>query len=660
VKETQNNKYYLAVSVSLITFAVYLTSLHHGFVEWDDAQYVVENPHIRSLDWSFLRWAFFDFYASNWHPLTWLSHAVDYSIWGLNPLGHHLTNVVLHAVNTWAVVFLAIVLLGAARERMDANESWLDERMTLITAGVTGLLFGLHPLHVESVAWVAERKDLLCAFFYILSMMTYTKYAVTGSGRIQQKGGLSPFWNKRYLFSLGFFILALLSKPMAVSLPAVLVILDWYPFGKIQSLASFWKSVVNKLPFIILSLGSAVLTILAQSAGRAIVSMESVPLSTRLIVAAKALVVYLWEMVWPFNLSPFYPYPTVVSLLSWRYLFAIAIVIAISTVCAIAARRQRLWMTLWGYYVITLLPVIGIMQVGRQAMADRYTYLPSLGPFLAIGLAAAVIFQKVISKSRRRLTARLIVVLGLFLLSFMIHITIGQIGIWQSGIKLWSHVIEQRPERLYLAYYYRGLAFENTGQPEKAVEDYNTAIALNPDYREAFISRGSALEKMGRLDSALDDLNRAIALGPTYKAFFNRGVILEKMGRIGGAIADYLSAIVLNPSGYDAYLAVARSYGRAGSFDKAIEYFSRCMAMNPKDADLYNDRGLSFFFLGRSDRALQDFNMAISLDPTLAIAYRNRGNLNLRRGDKMSAISDYQKACRFGDERACGALGTIR
>jgi Tfp pilus assembly protein PilF len=659
VKVTPNNKYYLAVSVSLITFAVYLSSLHHGFVEWDDAQYVVENPHIRSLDWSFLKWAFFDFYASNWHPLTWISHAVDYAIWGLNPLGHHLTSIVLHAVNTGAVVFLVIGLLRAARERTDADKSWPDERMTLITAGVTGLLFGLHPLHVESVAWVAERKDLLCAFFYLLSLMTYIKYVVAGNGRIEPKGVLSPFQDRRYLFSLGFFILALLSKPMAVSLPAVLVLLDWYPFCKIGSLSSFWKSVVNKLPFIILSLGSAVLTILAQSAGRAIVSMEAVPLSTRLIVAGKALVVYLWEMAWPFNLSPFYPYPTVVSFLSWRYLSALAIVIGITTACVIAARRHRLWMTLWGYYVITLVPVIGIVQVGRQAMADRYTYLPSLGPFLAIGLAAAVVFQRGMSKSHRRLL-KPIAVLGFLLLSFMIHITVGQIGIWQSGVKLWSHVIEQRPERLYLAYYYRGLAFENTGQPEKAVEDYNTAIALDPDYREAFMSRGSALETMGRLDSALDDLNRAIALGPTYKAFFNRGVILEKMGRIGEAIADYLSAIALNPSGYDAYLAVAGSYGKAGSFDKATEYFSRCIAMNPKDANLYNDRGLSFFFLGQDDRALQDYNMAILLNPTLAIAYRNRGNLNLRRGDKESAGSDYQKACRLGDERACGALRVLR
>ncbi len=682
MKGTQNNSFYLAASVSLLTFAVYLSSLQHEFVEWDDAQYVVENFYIRSFDMSFLKWAFSSFHAGNWHPLTWISHAVDYAIWGLNPLGHHLTNVILHAVNTALVVLLVLKLLEAAvgksgtlpddsRKRPDFPISFLSDRTMLITAGVTGLLFGLHPLHVESVAWVAERKDLLCALFFLLSIMAYLRYLLPSPQSPPLKGGevVVPLpWRERggvrgkwYFLSLSFFILALMSKPMAVSLPAVLVILDWYPFSKIHSLSSFWKSVINKLPFIILSIASSVLTILAQRAGGAMVTMEAVSLFTRLIVAAKSLAVYLWEMVWPLNLSPFYPYPIAASLLSWRYLLAIAVVIGISTLCLITARRHRLWVTLWGYYVITLIPVIGIAQVGRQAMADRYTYLPSLGPFLLIGLASAWIFRRVISVSQRRPILKPAgAVLAFLVICSMVYITFGQIGIWQNSIRLWSHVIEQRPDRIYLAYYYRGLAFENTGRPDKAIEDYNAALALDPNFRDAFMSRGTALEKMGRLDRAVENINRAIALGPTYEAYFNRGIILEKMGLIDGAIADYLSAIALNPSRYDAYLAAARSYGKAGLFDKAIEYFTKCIAMNPNHADLYNNRGLSFFFIGRDDRALEDFNRAISLDRTLAIAYRNRGNAYLRRGDKMLAVTDFQKACDFGDERACSQLRTPR
>jgi tetratricopeptide (TPR) repeat protein len=526
---------------------------------------------------------------------------------------------------------------------------------------VTGLLFGLHPLHVESVAWVAERKDLLCALFYMLSLMAYTKYAQADSDETRGKEATLLFSDKRYLYSLGFFMLALLSKPMAVSLPAVLVILDWYPFGRIQSLKSFWKSVINKLPFIALSLGSSVLTILAQRAGGAIVSIESVPLLTRALVGVESLATYLWKMIWPLNLSPFYPYPTSVSLLSWRYLLSIAVVIGISTLCVIKARRQQLLLAVWSYYVITLIPVLGIVQVGRQAMADRYTYLPGLGPFLIIGLAAAWVFHKTISVSQQHpLVKPAGAVLAMFMLVTMVSVTFGQIGIWQNSIRLWSHVIEQRPVRIHLAYYYRGLAFENTGQPDRAIEDYNAAIALDSNFRDAFVNRGTALEKMGRFDSALENLNRAITLGPTYEGYFNRGIILEKMGQIDGAIADYLSAISLNPSRYDAHLAAARSYGKAGSFDNAIEYFTKCIVMNPNHADLYNNRGLSFLFIGQDNRALEDFNRAITLDHTLAIAYRNRGTLYLRQGDKMSAISDFQKACDFGDEKACNALRAPR
>ena len=176
MKRTQKHTYYLAACVSIITFAVYLSSLHHDFVEWDDAQYVTENPHIRSLNMAFIKWAFFDFHASNWHPLTWISHAVDYAIWGLNPLGHHLTNVVLHAADTFLVVLLIVRLVNASKETSKKNGSsgFLDERTILITGGVTGLLFGLHPLHAESVFWVAERKDVMCALFFLLSITMYT------------------------------------------------------------------------------------------------------------------------------------------------------------------------------------------------------------------------------------------------------------------------------------------------------------------------------------------------------------------------------------------------------------------------------------------------------------------------------------------------------
>jgi lipoprotein NlpI len=659
VQRPQNYRYYLAVLVSLITFVVYLSSLHHEFVEWDDAQYVVENLHIRSIDIAFFKWAFADFHAGNWHPLTWISHAIDYAIWGLNPLGHHLTSIILHAVNAFIVVLLIINLLNVLKETTITEElsEFLDERMILITGGVTGLLFGLHPLHVESVAWVAERKDLLCALFVLLSTTLYTKYVSSIYNESAQEISSLRFFNKQYLIAFVFFIFALLSKPMAVTLPFVLLILDWYPFKRIQSLKTFRSAFIEKIPLIALSLISSVLTVLAQRTGGALVSMESIPFSTRVLVGARSLIAYLWKMIWPLNLIPFYPYPTHVSLLSLEYLSTIFFVIGITIICVVSAKKQRLWLSVWSYYVMTLIPVIGIVQVGRQAMADRYTYLPSLGPFLIMGLGVAWVSRKVSTLPRWGLIIKpLGAIIAIFVFVFMSYLTFRQIGIWNNSIRLWSYVIGKHPERVHLVYYFRGLAYLNTDQVDKAIEDFDTAIALDPYFDDAFLNRGSAFEKIGKFDKAIENFDKAIALRPSYEAYFNRGITFEKMGLLDEAIADYDKAITLNPSRYEAYRAIGRLYGKTGLFDKAIEYFSKYIAINPKHAESYNNRGLSYLYIGQNDRALEDFNKAIALDQNIAVTYRNRGNLYLRMGNKAFALSDFQKACDLGDEKGCNAL----
>lgn len=662
MQRPQNYRYYLAAFVSLITFVVYLSSLHHEFVEWDDAQYVVENLHIRSIDIAFIKWAFADFHAGNWHPLTWISHAIDYAIWGLNPLGHHLTNVILHGANTFVVVLLIIGILNVLKETSINRRpsEFLHERMILITGGVTGLLFGLHPLHVESVVWVAERKDLLCALFVLLSVTLYTKYVNSINNEPAEEKSALRFFNKQYFFALIFFILALLSKPMAVTLPFVLLILDWYPFERIQSLKTFRAAFIEKIPLIALSLISSVLTVLAQRAGGALASIEAIPLSTRLLVGARSLIVYLWKMIWPLNLTPFYPYPTNVSLLSLEYLFTIFFVVGITIICIVRAKKQRLWLSVWSYYVMTLIPVIGIVQVGRQAMADRYTYLPSLGPFLIMGLGVAWASRKIYTLPQWGLIIKLLgAVISIFVFVSMSYLTFRQIAIWNNSIRLWSYVIGKHPERAHLVYYFRGLAFLNTDQFDKAIEDFDMAVSLEPYFSDAFLNRGNAFEKIGRFDKAIENFDKAIALRPSYEAYFNRGMTFEQMGLPDKAIADYDSAIAVNPSRYEAYDAGGRLYGKTGLFGKAIEYFDKYIAINPNQADSYNNRGLSYVYIGRDDRALEDFNKAIALDQNIAVTYRNRGNLYLRMGNKEFAHSDFQKACELGDEKACNALKVV-
>jgi tetratricopeptide (TPR) repeat protein len=626
VKKTSSVKYYLAASAALMTLLVYLPALHNNFVEWDDGDYASANLHIRSLDVAFLKWAFLQFFASNWHPLTWISHALDYSLWGLNPMGHHLTSVILHTINTFLVVVLVIRLLDVYRtkqnspqRRGDAENSMLklkvlpsygfilDERAVLIAAGTTGLLFGLHPLHVESVAWVAERKDLLCALFFLLSIMMYAKYVgVQGSGVRGQESGVrsqklkdsgnakagpkKAFINKHYLFTLGFFILALLSKPMAVTLPVVLLILDWHPFDRIRSLKTFQAVCVEKLPFFILSLASSIVTVFAQRAGGALSSVAFTPLPTRVLVAAKAVIDYLGKMAWPLNLIPFYPYPKTASFTSWEYFAPAALAAGITVLCAVLAiKKHKMWLTAWGYYVVTLVPVLGIVQVGGQSMADRYTYLPSLGPFLVIGLGTAWLWEKARAQQKPGPFVKLFIgsaaACMVFFLSFA---TIEQTGVWKNSLSLWTYV-----------------------------------IAREPDVSLAYNNRGLTYDELGRLDLAIEDFDRAIELDPSdHKAYTNRGMLYGKMGRFDKAIADFEQAIVLEPS----------------------------------HAEAYNNLGIAYAKVGLVDKALEQFNKTILIDPDQAMAYYNRGLLYLRTGDKERASVDYQKACDLGNDDACKAL----
>jgi len=635
MKKSHNFKYYLAASIALATFLVYISTLKNEFINWDDAIYIYENPHIGSFNADFFKWAFFDFYAGNWHPLTWISHALDYAVWGLDPMGHHLTNNILHALNAFVVVLLVVRLLEAGNSVIPAcPESLLKkdsrrvptcsgvEGMTnqfglstetkskLIAAATTGLLFGLHPIHVESVAWVSERKDLLCALFFMLSIMAYTKYAGRGgplwTPKEGQPQGVAPtrnnpgqagmakpelrFFNKHYLLSLVFFILALLSKPMAITLPAVLLLLDWFPFERVPSFKAFRAAIVEKLPFIALSLVSSVLTILAQSSGGAIKSMVYAPLSMRVFIGIRSLITYLWKTILPVNLIPFYPYPKDISVASLEYFSAIALVGGITISCIVIAKKKKLWLSVWGYYVLNLIPVLGIIQVGEQSMADRYMYLPGLGPLLIMGLMAAWVWERINRLERRNLIAGFLAVAASILVFISLsYLSFKQIGIWKNSIVFWNYIIEKEPERVLFAYLNRGVAFEKRGELNKAIEDYDKVIDIDPLY---------------------------------FEAYNNLGVL----------------------------------YGQNGMFDKAIEYLNKSIGIDPTYVDAYVNRGIAYAISGRYDSALNDFNKAILLDQNSTAAYFNRGSLYLKTGNRDRAASDFRKACDLGKQDACSRI----
>jgi protein O-mannosyl-transferase len=515
-----------------------------------------------------------------------MSHAIDYAVWGLNPFGHHLTNILLHTINTYLVSVLAIRLIERAQGSavQEGRKADAKEHM-MIAAGIVGFLFGLHPLHVESVAWVAERKDLLCALFFLLSILAYSSYVLQEKGKNFQGSPFSPLVDKKYLFSFGFFIAALLSKPMAVTLPLVLLILDWYPLQRMRVGSALQRIIVEKLPFFALSMISSILTILAQKTGDSIASIESIPLSVRLLVAAKSLVDYLARMALPIRLVPFYPYPEVksVSLAKPAYIFPLFFLAGITLLCILLAKKkQKLYLSGWSYFVITLLPVLGIMQVGSQATADRYTYLPCLGPFLIVGVTVSQLAEKIDAQKRIHKSFRaLITAVAIVMMVSLIGLTFEQIRTWRNTIILWTHAIETRPG-VTNAYLNRALAYKRRGLLDEAIHDYNTAISLNPVGFIAHYNLGNIYLSEGRIDESIEQYQMAVNAKPDYAECHNNlGVAYNDKGWTDQAIEQYHIALALKPDFADGHYNLGQAYSAKGLLDKAIEQYEIAVRLEP-------------------------------------------------------------------------------
>lgn len=552
---------------AFITFVVYLPVLQNGFVNWDDDVYVYGNNNIRSINFSFLKWMFSAEANPTWHPLTLLSLATDYSTWGLNPFGYHLTNLILHAFNTFFVFILTVRLI----ENNKTSERENRHCKKTVTAGfVTSILFGIHPLHVESVAWISERKDVLCAFFFLLTLIAYFKY-ISADLQIKKFG--------YYIGCFIFFILALMSKPMAVSLPIVLLLLDIYPLNRLRE-TGLKILLLEKLPFVLLSGLTALMAAWSQNLGGTLATFETHPIKVRLLVAVRSYIIYLVKMVFPFNLAPYYPYPDPlrISLLNSQYLGPLILLFLIISFCVYQIKCKKIFFAaVWFYYLLTLLPVIGFVQVAEHAAADRYTYLPSIGPFLLSGLGIGYLLEGSAGKQRTLIMALIALLLGILSIE-----TINQIAIWKDSISLWSHEIKIFPNELR-AYNNRGLAYSDRGFYEKAVED----------------------------------LNRAIKIYPHQKTYNNRAIVNYRLGHYEEAISDFTKAIEFEPKRASAYYNRGNVYCRQGNYKLALRDYSIAIELNPKYARAYYERGKAHKILGNSNEAINDYNAAVMLDPRL-------------------------------------------
>ena len=615
VKPAPAGNIYLGIGlVLLLTFIVYRSSLQNGFVNWDDDKYIIDNPLIRSLDIGAL---FSGYVMGNYHPLTMMVYAIEYQLFGIDPEGYHAVNMFLHLLNTF-LVFLAIT-------RLSKNDG---------VGLVAALFFGIHPMHVESVAWASELKDLLYTAFFLGSWIFYMRYLD------------APEKRKYHYIALLFFLAALLSKAMAVSLLPVLFLTDYFRGRKINR-----PAIVEKISWLLLAIIFGIVAVLAQ---KSLGATESTvfPFWQRIFFAAYAFIMYLVKLVIPFPLSSYYPYPVKpgASLPPLYYLFPF-LVLGLAGYLYYFHRSSRKIIFGLAFFTATVFLVLQLLPVGDTIMADRYSYIPSIGIFYLAGEGFMHLWNQ-----RKKWMA---IVIAAMLVIFYSYQAVERIAKWESSLTLWNDVIDQYPT-VPAALYNRGLYYQNEGQDTSALADLNRAIAVRPDYADAYNNRGTILLKSGRPDEALQDLSKAIQLDSTKaQAYFNRGYIYYSQKRFEEALRDYTRVIDLHPD--PRQLAIVHNlrgllYMALLKYPEALVDFNKAIEFNPEFAEAMNNRGSMYVAQQKWTEAIRDFTSAISLKNNYAEAYFNRGLAAFNSGNRDAGCRDWQQAAQLGHQAATQTL----
>ena len=613
----QNQKNFLfAFILVLLILVVYCQVKNCDFVDYDDQLYIIENNYVQDgLTYKGIVWAFTTFHVGNWHPLTWLSHMLDCELYELNPMGHHWTNVLFHIANTILLFFIFQKMTGAV---------W---KSALVAA-----LFALHPLHVESVAWVSERKDVLSTFFGMLTILAYIGYV--------KKRNLF-----RYLLIFMLLSLGLMAKPMLVTLPFVLLLLDFWPLERLKYYSSgqpskLFSLIWEKVPLFIPVTISSVLTILAQKDVGALYTFEALPITTRIANAFISYAGYIIKTVWPQNLAVFYPHQF--GELSLWYVFLAALAIATISFFSIRWFRKYPYITVgWFWYVGTLVPVIGLIQVGAQSMADRYTYIPLIGLFIIVAWGISDLLKKWHSNKI------VLAVFAIILISAFSTQSYFQIKHWKNSTSLFEHAVKVTNHN-WLAYNNIGIHLSNAGKYEDAIYYYKEALKIKPNHAEALFNLGTALYDTGKTDEAILYLNKALIVNPNHVyAHNNLANILCLKGKLEEAILHYKEAIRSNPEYPDAYSNLANLLSFQGKFNEAVFYFNKALEINPRRADAHYNFGILLINQHKLKEAVVHFAEAIKINPDYKEAYNHIGIVLLQLGKIEKAEKFFVKAVQI-------------
>jgi tetratricopeptide (TPR) repeat protein len=618
--------------LALITLILYWPVRHFAFNNYDDAQYLTENPSVQNgITIPAITWAFTTGYAGNWHPLTWLSHLLDVQLFGFNAGGHHFTNVLFHIANTLLLFLLLHRWTGAL---------W---RPAFVAA-----LFAWHPLHVESVAWVAERKDVLSTCFWLLTLFAYGKYVEQSRRASALNPQKIPAGGGYYALALVLFTLGLLAKPMLVSLPLVLLLLDYWPLGRIQLPVST-RSVIallrEKIPFFTLAAAACVITFLVQRKIKAVQSLENLSLVDRLANAVVSYARYLGKLFWPTNLAVLYPFSRHLPLAE-----VLGAAMLLLIICGVAGRLARSHPPLlvgWLWFVITLVPVIGLVQVGEQAMADRYSYIPSIGLFLIVAWEIPRLLNAG-NSGPMMLQRRIALMLSAgIILSACLVTTARQLRYWQDSATLFTHAVEVTKNNS-IAECNLGLAYAARGQPDEAILHERAALKINPNYANAENSLGIILGDQGKWDEAIACLVAAIKAQPDFdRAYYNLGLIYLKQGRLDDAIVQFRSAVKINPQHDNARTSLGMVLARQGRLEEAMEQYRKALAIAPNNAYAHNALGRALEAGNKLDEAAAHYAAAIAFKPDFAEAHENLGVILMLRGRFPQAEAQLAQALKL-------------
>jgi len=618
-------RYKLMLLLIIVVVLAFWRVTQNGFIPYDDGPYVQRNSHVQSgLTLRGLVWAFTTTTENNWHPLTWISHMLDWEIFGDRVGGHHAVSLLLHLLNT--------VLLFLLLEYMTGS--------TWRSAFVAGL-FGVHPLHVESVAWVAERKDVLSTFFGMLAFVAYVCYATR-----KEHGSKSGF---AYFAVIVAYALSLMSKPMLVTFPFVLLLLDYWPLGRFRKCTGrpgcsavehrkdygtsmrYSRLLFEKIPLVAMSLASCVMTYVVQR--EALSSFDRIPLGVRLGNAVVAYVTYVYRMFNPRNLAVFYPYPTS-GLGVWNVVASLVVILGVSYY-SLRVRRSRPYFPVgWFWYLGTLIPVIGLVQVGAQATADRYTYIPLIGLFIVLGWSLPV---------NRYVYGIAIVALGVC--------TSIQVSYWRDGITLFRRAITVT-EGNYLAHNNLGAALEEAGRLEEAALHYSRTISLRPDDALAYNNLGNVCTRLGRLRDAAKHYQRALELMPKNAAIRNNlGLVLFRQGRLDEAESQYRTAISLKPDYAEAHLNLGILLVQKGLFDEAVKHLLKASSgQRAVASEAHNNIGVVLAHQNQTERAIEEFSEAIRLRHSNVEAHQNLALAYFMSGRYQEAWQEVHVCRKYGRE----------